>query len=42
MVATSGVSNRPDLLDPHEVAWLGGIEFVVEGLIAAGGIRRRA
>ena len=33
MAATSGVGSRPDLLDPHEVAGLGGIEFVAEGVV---------
>lgn len=33
MAASGGVSNRPDLLDPHEVASLGGIEVVAEGVV---------
>lgn len=33
MAASSGVSDRPDLLDPHEVAGLGGIELVAEGVV---------
>ena len=33
MAAASGVSSRPDLLDPHEVALLGGIELVAEGVV---------
>jgi hypothetical protein len=42
MAATSGESSRPNPLDPHGVAGLGGISVVVEGLVAAGGIGRRA
>jgi uncharacterized protein (DUF58 family) len=33
MAAASGVSSRPDLLDPLEVAGLGGIELVAEGVV---------
>jgi uncharacterized protein (DUF58 family) len=33
MAAASAVSDRPDLLDPHEVAALGGIELVAEGVV---------
>jgi uncharacterized protein (DUF58 family) len=33
MAAAGGVSHRPDLLDPHEVASLGGIELVAEGVV---------
>ncbi len=33
MAAPGGVRDRPDLLDPHEVAGLGGIELVAEGVV---------
>ncbi len=33
MAAPGAVSSRPDLLDPHEVAGLGGIELVAEGVV---------
>ncbi len=33
MAASSGVSSRLDLLDPREVAGLGGIELVAEGVV---------
>jgi len=33
MAAADAVADRPDLLDPHEVAGLGGIELVGEGVV---------